>query len=156
MRAFVHGVGCIALRNTNHWMRAGTYGLQAADAGCLGICWTNTQPLMPPWGGKDAKLGNNPIVPCVPRKEGHILLDTAMSQFSLGRLSITEKAGERLPVPEGFDTRGNLTDEPGAIVRSQRARERPLGGDLPGGGAPGVRVPVYAVRVEEETIWVET
>src|SRR5689334_357120 len=32
--ARVHAIGWVALRNTNHWMRAGTYALQAADAGC--------------------------------------------------------------------------------------------------------------------------
>jgi 3-dehydro-L-gulonate 2-dehydrogenase len=26
-----HGIGCIGLRNTNHWMRAGTYAKMAAD-----------------------------------------------------------------------------------------------------------------------------
>ena len=29
------GLGCVALRNTNHWMRGGSYGWQAADAGCM-------------------------------------------------------------------------------------------------------------------------
>jgi Malate/L-lactate dehydrogenase len=37
-----HGMGCVALANTNHWMRGGSYGWQAADAGVIGICWTNT------------------------------------------------------------------------------------------------------------------
>ena len=37
-----HGMGCVALANTNHWMRGGTYGWQAAEAGAIGICWTNT------------------------------------------------------------------------------------------------------------------
>ena len=32
------GVGVVALGNNNHWMRGGTYGWQAADAGCIGIC----------------------------------------------------------------------------------------------------------------------
>ncbi len=45
------GIGCVGLSNTNHWMRAGNYGWQAADAGCIGICWTNTIPLMAAWGG---------------------------------------------------------------------------------------------------------
>jgi len=44
-----YAVGCIALANTNHWMRGGTYGWQAADAGVIGICWTNTCPNLPPW-----------------------------------------------------------------------------------------------------------
>ena len=32
-----HGIGCVAIRNTNHWMRGGAYGWQAAGAGCIGI-----------------------------------------------------------------------------------------------------------------------
>ena len=48
--ARARGIGCVGLRNTNHWMRAGSYGLQAVDAGCIGICWANTIPL-------DASLG---------------------------------------------------------------------------------------------------
>ena len=33
-----HGLGCVALANTNHWMRGGTYGWQAADQGLFSIC----------------------------------------------------------------------------------------------------------------------
>lgn len=33
-----HGVGCVALKNTNHWMRGGSYGWQAAEAGALAFC----------------------------------------------------------------------------------------------------------------------
>ncbi|MCX6546667.1 MAG: 3-dehydro-L-gulonate 2-dehydrogenase [Acidobacteria bacterium] len=114
-----HGMGCVALRNTNHWMRAGTYGLQAADAGCIGMCWTNTKVIMPPWGSMEPKLGNNPLVVCMPRKGDHLLLDMAMSQFSLGRLLIADKAGERLSVPGGFDEQGHLTDDAGKILSSK-------------------------------------
>ena len=38
------GIGMVAMSNTNHWMRGGAYGWQAAEAGCIGICWTNTCP----------------------------------------------------------------------------------------------------------------
>jgi 3-dehydro-L-gulonate 2-dehydrogenase len=118
--ARTQALGCVALRNTNHWMRAGSYGLQAADAGCIGICWTNTKVLMPPWGSSEPKLGNNPLVICVPAKGGHLLLDMSMSQFSMGRLNIAAKSGEPLPVPGGFDGDGNLTGDAAAILRSQR------------------------------------
>ena len=93
-----NGIGCVALKNTNHWMRAGTYGLQAADTGCIGICWTNTMPLMPPWGSAERKIGNNPLVLAVPRPEGHILLDMAMSQFSGGKLEIYRRRNQPLPL----------------------------------------------------------
>jgi 3-dehydro-L-gulonate 2-dehydrogenase len=115
-----HGVGCIALGNTNHWMRAGTYGWQAAEAGMIGICWTNTMPNLPPWGGLDPVIGNNPLVFAVPRRGGPVVLDMAMSQFSYGSLESYRKKGEMLPVDGGFDEAGNLTRDPAAIERSWR------------------------------------
>lgn len=112
-----NGIGCVALRNTNHWLRGGTYGLRAAGAGCIGICMTNTFPNMPPWGGREKRLGNNPFIIAIPHKEGrHILLDMAQSQYSYGKLQTYSLAGEKLPVKGGYDQDGRLTDDPDAIV----------------------------------------
>ena len=115
-----HGIGCVALGNTNHWMRAGTYGWQAAEAGLVGICWTNTMPNLPPWGGAERAIGNNPLVIAVPRAAGPVVLDMAMSQFSYGTLESYKKRGELLPVDGGFDAEGNLTRDPAAIEKSWR------------------------------------
>jgi 3-dehydro-L-gulonate 2-dehydrogenase len=115
-----HGIACVALGNTNHWMRGGTYGWQAADAGAIGICWTNTLPNLPPWGALEPAIGNNPLVIAVPRANGHVVLDMAMSQFSYGALESYRKRGEMLPVDGGFDAHGLLTRDPGAIEQSQR------------------------------------
>ncbi len=115
-----HGVGCVALGNTNHWMRGGTYGWQAAEAGLIGICWTNTMPNLPPWGGAERVIGNNPLIIAVPRAGGPVVLDMAMSQFSYGALESYRKRGEMLPVDGGFDADGNLTRDPGAIEQSWR------------------------------------
>ncbi len=115
-----HGVGCVALGNTNHWMRGGTYGWQAAEAGMIGVCWTNTMPNLPPWGGAERVIGNNPLIIGVPRKSGPVVLDMAMSQFSYGALESYRKRGEMLPVDGGFDSEGNLTRDPGAIEKSWR------------------------------------
>lgn len=115
-----HGVGCVTLGNTNHWMRGGTYGWQAAEAGMIGICWTNTMPNLPPWGGAERVIGNNPLIIAVPRANGPVVLDMAMSQFSYGALESYRKRGELLPVDGGFDAEGNLTRDPGAIEKSWR------------------------------------
>jgi len=115
-----HGIGCVTLANTNHWMRAGTYGWQAAEAGFIGICWTNTMPNLPAWGGAERVIGNNPLVIGVPRPAGPVVLDMAMSQFSYGTLESYRKRGEMLPVDGGFDAEGNLTRDPGAIEQSWR------------------------------------
>ena len=119
--AHQYGIGLVALGNNNHWMRGGTYGWQAADAGCIGICWSNTCPNMPAWGAKDNHLGNNPLILAVPRTNGeHIMVDCAMSQFSYGKLETMRLAGKQLPVAGGYDENGQLTTDPVTIERSGR------------------------------------
>jgi 3-dehydro-L-gulonate 2-dehydrogenase len=115
-----NGMGCVALRNTNHWMRAGNYGWQAADAGCIGICWTNTVALVPPWGSRTPRLGNNPMVIAVPHLSGHIVLDMAMTQFSHGRLQVYRSRNEPLPVEGGYGRDGRLTRDAKSILESGR------------------------------------
>lgn len=115
-----HAMGCVALANTNHWMRGGTYGWQAAEAGFIGICWTNTMANLPPWGASDPRVGNNPFVLAVPRSECPVVLDFAMSQFSYGALASYRTRGEKLPLDGGFDSAGNLTRDPAAIESSKR------------------------------------
>lgn len=115
--AEIYGIGCVALKNTNHWLRGGTYGLKAANAGCIGICMTNTFPNMPPWGGKEKRIGNNPLIIAIPQKNGaHVLLDMAQSQFSYGKLQTYSLAKNKLPVIGGYDRNGNPTDDPNAIM----------------------------------------
>jgi 3-dehydro-L-gulonate 2-dehydrogenase len=119
--AKTYTIGCVALKNTNHWMRPGAYGLLAADSGCIGVCWTNTLPNMPPWGGTQPKIGNNPLVIAIAREGGHVLLDVAMSLFSYGRMETLALQGKQLPFDGGFDEDGNLTKDPTAILKSQQS-----------------------------------
>lgn len=119
--AKTNGIGCVSIKNTNHWMRGGTYGWQAADAGCIGICFTNAIAGMPPWGGKEAKLGNNPIVIAVPRAEGNIVLDMAMSQFSYGKMQEYEWEKKPLPYAGGYDESGNLSYDASLIRKNKTA-----------------------------------
>lgn len=116
------GIGMVGLRNTTHWMRGGTYGLYAADKGYIAILWTNTESCMPPWGGRECRLGNNPFIMAVPGPKGQpsLQLDMAISQYAYGKLQVTRLAGKKLPFPGGFDKDGNITDDPGAIEESMR------------------------------------
>lgn len=75
---------------------------------------------MPAWGARSECIGNNPFIVAVPRDEGHLVLDMAMSQYSYGRLQVTRLKGERLPYPGGFDAEGELTDDPAAIEATRR------------------------------------
>jgi len=116
-----YGIGIVALGNNNHWMRGGSYGFQAADNGCIGICWSNTMPNMPAWGGVDRKIGNNPLIFAIPRSNGqHVVIDCAVSQFSYGKIEDCKLKGLQLPVPGGYDSEGNLSTDPAEIEKTWR------------------------------------
>lgn len=117
-----YGVGVVSLRNANHWMRGGYYGLMIADKGNIGICWTNTMPNMPAWGAVERNIGNNPLIVSVPSPvDGkHLMVDTSMSQFSYGKIEEARIEGVPLCVPGGYDSRGNLTTDAAEIEKTWR------------------------------------
>jgi 3-dehydro-L-gulonate 2-dehydrogenase len=115
-----NGIGLVTLANTNHWMRGGTYGWQAAKKEFVLICWTNTCPNMPAWGATDPRVGNNPFVIAVPFQDEAIVLDFAMSQYSYGKMEVLQKEGKMLPYPGGFNKEGEITSDPGEILKSWR------------------------------------
>jgi 3-dehydro-L-gulonate 2-dehydrogenase len=116
------GIALVGIHNTTHWMRGGTYGLHAARRGFVAIAWTNTESCMPPWGGMECRLGNNPFVMAAPVEGGEpLLLDMAMTQYSYGKLQTIRLAGKQLPFPGGFDEKGELTRDPGSIEATMRA-----------------------------------
>ena len=116
-----YGIGCVALSNTNHWMRGGAYGWQAAKEGYVFIGWTNTIANMPAWGATDAKLGNNPLVIAIPYNDEAIVLDMAMSQFSFGAMEMAVLENKNLVQPGGYDSNGNLSIDPIEIMKTRRS-----------------------------------
>lgn len=115
------GIGCVALANTNHWMRGGYYGWQAAKCGYAFIGWTNTLGLMPAWGAINSKLGNNPLVFGMPYNGEAIVLDFAMSQFSYGKMEMAQMRNEQLPYDGGFNKNRELTKDPNEILETKRS-----------------------------------
>ena len=116
--AGTHGIACVALRNNSHWLRAGRYGLMMADAGMMGLCMTNTCMNLVAYGAKEPSTGNNPITIAIPRRAGSLVMDMAVSQYAFGKLEIMAQEGGMLDTPCGYDTDGNLTNDPKKIVES--------------------------------------
>lgn len=114
-------IGVVALNHTNHWMRPGNYGLMAVKENCIGILWTNTVPNMPPWGGREARLGNNPVVFAVPNgEEAPVLLDVAVSMFSYGKLESYARQNRELPVDGGFNADQQITRNAADILATHQ------------------------------------
>lgn len=115
------GMGMVALNNTTHWLRGGTYGWRAAEKGYVFIGWTNTVANMAPWGSSQSLIGNNPLVIAFPSEDGrHFVLDMAMSQYSYGTLNEYNRHNRELPSTGGWNSEGDMTSNPGEILQSGR------------------------------------
>lgn len=113
------GIGVVALKNANHWMRGGGYGYQAAEKGYIGICWTNSIAVMPPWGAKECRIGTNPLIIAVPSNP-ITMVDMSCSMYSYGMLEVNRLAGRQTFVDAGFDDEGNLTKDPATVEKNRR------------------------------------
>lgn len=71
--------------------------------------------------GLNRKIGNNPLIMAVPRSNGeHAMIDCAVSQFSYGKIEDCRLKGLKLPVPGGYDTKGELTTDTSEIEKTWR------------------------------------
>lgn len=114
-----NGIGLVAMKNSNHWMRGGAYAIRMAREGFAAIAVTNSIAVMPAWGTTDHRVGTNPLIIAVPGNPP-TLLDMSMSQYSYGRLEVARLAGQQLPVVGGYDKNGELTKDPEAINETKR------------------------------------
>lgn len=111
-----HGIGCVALRNNSHWLRAGRYALQMAKEGYVSFCFTNTCMNMAAWGSKQLSTGNNPMAMAVPYEGEGLLMDMAVSQYAFGKLEVMAQQGKLMDTPCGYDAQGNETNDPKKII----------------------------------------
>jgi uncharacterized oxidoreductase len=118
-RAKQMGVACVALRNSCHIGRIGTYGEQCADAGLVSMHYVNVVgagPAVAPFGGREPRMLTNPYCCTVPRADGdHIVLDFATSAIAIGKLRVAHMKGEPSPPGVLIDAAGIPTTDTNAF-----------------------------------------
>ena len=106
------GVGVVAVRNGNHAGAMSTYTELAAAEGLIGLALTNAQPAIPPWGGRQAYFGTNPIALAAPKCQGDpISIDLATSVTARGNIIIAAKKNELIPEGWALDETGLPTTD---------------------------------------------
>jgi len=123
------GLAAITVNNSNHFGIAGFYSMMALEHGMIGVCMTNSQPLVVPTYGRTAVMGTNPISVAAPSlKEYPYVLDMATSAVAYGKIQIYEKKNEKIPLGWGIDEDGLVTDDPTKIKPGGHGALLPLGG----------------------------
>jgi LDH2 family malate/lactate/ureidoglycolate dehydrogenase len=116
-RAKRHGLASVAVRNGFHFGTAGYWARALAAQGLVGMAFSNTRPLMPPPGGAERVVGNNPVAISFPSEGEPFVVDMAMSATAMGKIRLAESAGQ--PIPEGWavDAEGRPTTDPAAAIK---------------------------------------
>ena len=112
-RAKEHGIGAVAVRNSNHFGTAMYFTRMAAARSCVGFLATNASPAMAPWGGREKLLGNNPWSIAAPGgAHGPVVLDIANTAVARGKLYLAKQRGEEIPAGWAMNAAGAPTTDP--------------------------------------------
>lgn len=121
--AKAQGVGLVVARESNHFGACAWWAQKMRDAGQIGIVFCNASPIVPPWQGKEGRVGTNPICVALP---GPWLLDMATTTVAAGKIFKAYLNGQpEIPAGWAFDANGVPTTNAEAAYKGLLM---PLGG----------------------------
>lgn len=134
-----HGISLVALRNSAHLGRIGTWAEMAAAVGLVSLHFVNTTGLgmfVVPVGGRDARLSINPVCMGIPvENDSPIILDIAAAATAEGKLKVARNKGVPVPDDTILDANGQPTNDANDFYGPPGGR--PVGSILPFGGHKG-------------------
>lgn len=127
------GLAGLAIRNSYNCGVLGYHTYRLAQAGLVGIGFTNAPASIAPSGGAKPVVGTNPFSIAAPGADGEpaILIDQSAS--TIAKSEVMKHAREGRPIPEGWalDAKGKPTTDPDVGLKGSMA---------PSGGYKGVGV----------------
>lgn len=118
--AATHGIGMVGIQKSHHFGMAATYVAKVAEQGYIGWLMTTSLPVLPPTGGREPRVGNNPIACGIPARPPRppITLDMALSQVAYGKVRLAAAEGREIPLGWAYDERGQPTTDSAAALRA--------------------------------------
>ncbi len=122
---------CVITRDCNHVGRLGAWVQLAADQGMIALATCNSPihgHFVLPWGGREGRLGTNPLAYAIPTSGDPIVADFSTSVAPEGKIRFYRN--EAKLVPDGWivDAHGRATNDPNAFYGPPRGGLLPLGG----------------------------
>jgi uncharacterized oxidoreductase len=130
-RAKELGACVLALRNSSHIGRIGTYAELATRQGCVFTAFVNVadhHDIAAPYAAAEARFGTNPFCTAVPGEDGPaVMLDMATTTIAAGKARVAYNKG--VPVPDGslIDPDGAPTNDPAGFIRDKVGALRTFG-----------------------------
>jgi (2R)-3-sulfolactate dehydrogenase (NADP+) len=125
------GIASLAIRNSYNCGILAYHTERIAQAGLVGLGFTNAPASIAPWGGRKAVLGTNPWSLAVPDGKGgaRFVIDQSASVIAKSEVIKRSKSGEAIPEGWALDAEGKPTTD---------AAEGLKGTMVPSGGYKGV------------------
>lgn len=108
------GVGAVVLQESPHIGRLADYAELIARRGSLAMVVANAWINVAPFGGRDRRLGTDPIAFAIPRAQSHppIISDFATSVVAEGKLQVARAYGRSVAPGTILDREGRPTEDP--------------------------------------------
>jgi len=126
------GLAAGTLKNCGHIGRLGEYAEAAAARKMAFLATVNNHGFgrgVAPPGGKEPRIGTNPLCVGIPTNADPVVLDIGTSVVAEGKVRVAFNKGQQ--VPEGWllDPDGKPTTDPGVLYKEPRGSILPLGGN---------------------------
>ena len=131
--ARTQGIAALAIRNSYNCGVLGYHTHQLAQAGLVGLGFTNAPASIAPSGGSKPVVGTNPFSIAAPGTDGQpaLLIDQSASTIAKSEVMKHAREGKSIPVGWALDPDGNPTTDPNVGLKGSMA---------PSGGYKGVGV----------------
>jgi LDH2 family malate/lactate/ureidoglycolate dehydrogenase len=117
----------VSVRNSNHFGAAASFAQMACAHDMIGLSFTiGGINHMVPWGGAEARLGNNPFAVAMPAgTEQPVVLDMACSVAARGKIIVAAREGTPIPADWAVGPDGQPTTD---AVEALKGFVQPVGG----------------------------
>ena len=131
-KAKAQGIAILALRNSCHIGRVGTYGEMCAEAGLVTMHFVNVigrTAIVAPFGGTDSRLSTNPVVFAIPATDQNpaFVLDMATSRIAMGKARVAMMKEEKLDFGYILGPDGEPSQNPEDMFARPHGALLPLG-----------------------------
>lgn len=115
--AHEHGVAAATVRNANHVGRIGEWVEALADDDLVALAFCNAEPIVAPFGGRERRLGTNPLAWAAPRATPNpaLVMDWSTAAMPEGKVAVAKARGDELPEGVVVDGSGQPSTDPQAL-----------------------------------------
>ena len=112
-----YGVAFCGITDSHHSGAMDYHLAPVAQAGLVGLAFTNSPAAINAWGGKKPLFGTNPIAAAFPRKADlPLVIDLSLTEVVRGKIMLYAKEGKPIPLGWAVDKDGNPTTDAKAAL----------------------------------------